>query len=751
MLPFNKIGVAKSQFEEIITRKGNDTIRYLNAACAFDIETSSFRDKDDNKRACMYIWMFGIEDDIFYGRTWGEFQWFLHYISELYELGEHKRMIVYVHNLAYEFQFLINHVAISQTFARKKRHPIKTLIESGFELRCSYFLSGLSLENTAKELNLKAKKKVGGLDYRKLRHSGTPLKPAELEYCEYDIKVLIEFIRKEIKKCGNISKIPLTKTGYVREYCKNYIAKNYNYSKYRERIKYEFPNSELFTLLYKAFMGGYTHANAYYLFDVVPNVHSIDFTSSYPTQMIMHKYPRGKFRKVENISKENFERIIENHACVFEIKLYNVRSKSNHHIWSSSKCDYGISKVYNAVIDNGRIVESDCIYTRMTDVDFRTFCRFYKFSDNFEIYNFHYTVYDYLPKALIECILKFYEDKTLLKGVEGKEDIYLVSKGMLNAIYGMMVTNPLNDEIIFDIENEKMWISEEPEMYDALERVKNSPRTFLCFQWGVWVTAWARYELLKTVSIINNDVLYCDTDSIKYIHKNKYEKVVKEHNDLIISKLNKAINYFNLNPKSLCPDGIHHLGVWEDDGDYDQFKTIGAKRYMYIKKNRLYATISGLNTKYVYKEDVDSKDINKIPKKFRQEFEDIPISEWEKYWNLTYKYSPMNFIIEHGGIDYFQDEMFIPEEYSKRLVHTYSKAGDYLNMVVTDYCGIRKRVEEFCYINLEPTDFKFSLIDDFIKFIRGIPTASKNYKRVVRKELAVNAFQYHIEGFDDNE
>ena len=265
MIKFNQYIVPSKMPEEIISRKGHDSVRYLNTANAFDIETSSYHDADDNKRAIMYIWMMGIDDQIVYGRTWGEFQWFLHYLKEQYQLGEHKRMIIYVHNLGYEFQFLINHVELTKTFSRKKRHPIKTLMDDGFELRCSYFLSGLSLENTAKDLNIK--KQIGLLDYRKLRHSKTPLTENELKYCEYDIKVVIAFINKEIQKCGDITKIPLTKTGYVREYCRNYIKKNFNYTKYRNMIKNEFPDESTFILLNKAFAGGFTHANFEYLFN----------------------------------------------------------------------------------------------------------------------------------------------------------------------------------------------------------------------------------------------------------------------------------------------------------------------------------------------------------------------------------------------------------------------------------------------------------------------------------------------------
>lgn len=750
MIKFNQYIVPSKMPEEIISRKGHDSVRYLNTANAFDIETSSYHDADDNKRAIMYIWMMGIDDQIVYGRTWGEFQWFLHYLKEQYQLGEHKRMVIYVHNLGYEFQFLINHVELTKTFSRKKRHPIKTLMDDGFELRCSYFLSGLSLENTAKDLNIK--KQIGLLDYRKLRHSKTPLTENELKYCEYDIKVVIAFINKEIQKCGDITKIPLTKTGYVREYCRNYIKKNFNYTKYRNMIKNEFPDESTFILLNKAFAGGFTHANFEYLFNEEKNVHSVDFTSSYPCQMIMHKYPRGKFIHIGKIEKEDFLRRIKTYACVFEIKINNIEAKNSNHIWSSDKCAYGTNKIYNAVVDNGRLVKSDCIYTYMTDVDFKIFKQFYKFDDDYEVYNFKYTTYDYLPKGIIECILKFYSDKTTLKGIAGQEDFYLVAKGMLNAIYGMMVTNPVNDEIIFDIEADDIWSFIRPPINEALNKVKNSPNTFLCYQWGVWVTAWARYELLKAVYNINDDVIYCDTDSIKFHNYKKHKKFLDKHNEEIKKGLLKTINYFRLDENLLHPKDKkgeeHYLGIWTDEGEYDVFKTIGAKRYMYVIGNRLHATISGMNSSYVYKEDVEKLDIKQIPKEHRDEFADIPIEKWMEHWELNYKYSPMNYIINHGGLKFFEDGMEIPENYSKRLVHTYSKEGDQFRDIVTDYLGNKCVVEEFCYIHLEPTTFSASIGSDFKMFIleniMGAELDGTRVHRTKRPELAITIMEREL-------
>lgn len=697
--------------------KKGDVIRYLNYPFCFDIETTSFKytfkgEQEPRKAACMYIWQMSVNGTIVYGRTWNQFQWFLEELQIRLKLDYYNRMIIYIHNLSYEFQFLIGKVIFKEVFSRKKRHPIKALANDSFELRCSYFLSGLSLEKLAEDLTtIQIAKKVDDLDYSKIRHSETPLTDKELDYCEYDVKILHYFILEEMHKNNDdISNIPLTKTGYARRYCRNYIKNNTNYKKYRERIMQEAPlNEDLFILLNKAFAGGYTHANCLYIDEykefIDNHVHSIDFTSSYPAQMIMHKYPRGKFEKIIIDSEEAFNEYINKYACVFEITIKGIEPKSVHHIWSVSKCSE-IDKE-STIVDNGRIVESKQIRTFMTDVDFKTFDRFYK-CKSIIIHNFYYTQYDYLPKAFIECILKLYSDKTTLKGIKEKAEEYLVAKGLLNALYGMCVTNPLNDELEFDEEyvsdkGDKFWSKTSPDITAALNKSYSSMNQFLCYQWGVWVTAWARYELLYMLNIIDRDGIYCDTDSIKMINYKSHIKDIEAHNTKIKNALEKTLITLRLDTKLLNPidiKGNHHfLGIWDYEGEYQIFKTLGAKRYAYVsynkdsKENEFHITVSGLYNKVLR----DSN--NKI----------ITTGKHSK--------NPTVYIMKHGLFDFFKDGMEIPVEYSKRLTHSYIDEPFTCNL--TDYNNKTIRVHEDACIHLEAQPYTCGLSDDFIEYLIG--------------------------------
>ena len=147
------------------------------------IENTPDEIEDDNKRAVMYVWQLAINGTVIIGRTWDEFLKLMKQISDHFALDESKRMIVFVHNLAFEFQWLKNLMQWSKVFAIATRKPIYALCEMGFEFRCSYILSNLSLANVGESLHkYKVSKAVGDLNYDRIRHYQTPLTKQEYHY-----------------------------------------------------------------------------------------------------------------------------------------------------------------------------------------------------------------------------------------------------------------------------------------------------------------------------------------------------------------------------------------------------------------------------------------------------------------------------------------------------------------------------------------------------------------------------------------
>lgn len=253
------------------TVRANKDVQYYDAQCSFDIETSSFRSTgNDEKVAVMYEWTLGLYGAVIIGRTWEDFVKVLTTIADTLRTNKRTRLIIYVHNLAYEFQFMRKWFGWDKVFAVDTRRPVYAITTTGIEFRCSYILSGYSLAKIGKDLQtFQIRKLTGSLDYKKIRHSETPLTDEEKAYCVNDVKVVMAYIAERIEQDGGLIHIPLTKTGYVRNYCRNAcfyepgVPRNQSFKRvrYMELMKRLTLTADEYKQLKRAFQGGFTHAN----------------------------------------------------------------------------------------------------------------------------------------------------------------------------------------------------------------------------------------------------------------------------------------------------------------------------------------------------------------------------------------------------------------------------------------------------------------------------------------------------------
>ena len=669
--------------------KSKDKI-YYNLAMSFDIETSSFyEDKngviytnDDyrklkhtvkaDKKAIMYIWQFAIEDNVIIGRTWNDFLYFCKKLYDFLNLKE-RYIVVYVHNLSYEFQFICKWFNWVDIFADSERKPIKAMTDTHFIFKCSYRLSGYSLEvlaNNLKSHNIK--KMVGDLDYNLIRNSKTPISKEELKYCENDVLIVTSYIDEQINEFGNIEKIPLTQTGKVRRYVRKQCFQNKEYQYFIKELTIEKPE---YMLLKNAFMGGFTHCNAMYTNKICKNVTSYDFTSSYPTVLISEKYPMSKGKEVYINNESELLNLIKNYCVLVDLQFTNIKTSFMYEqIISYSKC----RNVKNPLINNGRIVQADTLTITCTDVDFLNIKDFYKW-DNVKIGLCYIYKKDYLPKEFIKTILHLYKSKTELKGVDGKEVEYLHSKELLNSLYGMCVTSIVHDTVSF---NGNEWTTENGNLDEELKNYNTDKNRFLFYHWGVWCTAYARNNLYTGIKECRDDYIYSDTDSIKIFNADRHKIYFEEYNKWIVQKLEKCLKYHNIPIDYISPKTIKGesktLGVWDFDGYYTDFKTLGAKRYIFRKDDKLNITVCGLS------------------KKSGKEF-------------IENQQKPFLF---------FNDGMYVDCEHTGKMTHTYIDRE--IENVITDYLGNQAYYHEKSFIHLEKTDYLLSLSDMYIKYFMGV-------------------------------
>lgn len=165
--------------------------------------------------------------------------------------------------------------------------------------------------------------------------------------------------------------------------------------------------------------------------------------------------------------------------------------------------------------------------------------------------------------------------------------------------YGMMAQDPVKHRYLF----QKCGEWQEDSKSDEELLGKSNEKAFLAYQWGVWVTSWARYYLELGIRLAHGgkdegnekpDFIYCDTDSVKYRGHIDWTA----YNNARIEECRESGAF------ATDPSGVtHYMGVFEDEDDpetgysYYEFKTLGAKKYAYVKREGegVHCTIAGVN------------------------------------------------------------------------------------------------------------------------------------------------------------
>ena len=668
---------------------------YYDISCSLDTETTNYIIDDEHKYSWIYIFQIMIGDTFITCRTFDELADVFTNIKLTYGLNEKKRMIIYVHNLPFEFQFMRTEFRFSECLARKNRYVFKCFFDDyGIEFRDSLILSGMKLEKTAENLiHHSTRKLVGDLDYDLIRLPCTPITPTELGYCCNDVKIIVDYIDEQREQYGDITKIPLTNTGRVRrEVKKSCFRKVINPKTHKKHIPYKNLMARLtldvreYGYARQAFLGGYTHANARYSKKLLTDVHSIDFTSSYPTVMMSEKYPMSKGKRITlNMnSYAEFDAYLNQseRVAVVMVELWDIETKSDIPDDYIS-CSRLLGKGEQIMNNNGRVHKADYVKLIVTSVDLAQIVSCYNYSKINIIDGYFYYV-DYLPKEIIECVLEFYEKKTTLKGVKGMEAEYLLKKGMLNSCYGMCVTDIMSaDE---QCTYTKGWEHVEQDVAECVDQYNNNPNRFLFYVWGIFVTAYARNNLFNGIKTIGQDYVYCDTDSIKFLNMGAHKAYIEDYNSSIIRKCTECLEHWDLDPAMLAPKNQKgeekQIGIWDYEGRYDYFKTMGCKRYLTYKDGEFDLTCAGLE---------DGKGIAELTRNGTK-VEDV--------------------------FNRFNDDFKVDAENSGKLAHFYN--DDPFEIEVVDYCGNRGKISCNSCCVLFPVAFSVNGNEEYKLFLKYI-------------------------------
>ena len=599
--------------------KKKNLVIYYDVEMSFDIETTTLEKLDYaryNKTgekvvkgdAFLYHWQFCLHDTVCFGRTWNEFLVFCEKLHLYLQTSDSKRAVVYVHNLSYEFQFMKDFIEFSEIFARDAHKVMKCFSHRyGIEFRCSYFLSNMSLakfcENSDGVIHYKL---TDTYDYKKLRTPTTPLTEVEQGYCYNDVCGLCECIHAARKE-DNLAEIPLTSTGYVRrEFRKAMQADPAYYPNVFTELALTLPQ---YQLCKDAFRGGNTHANRVHAGNTITAkkgenaivMGSMDISSSYPAQIMMSYYPMSAFRAVKITSQEQFDNLCDTRCVIMRVQFSNLHIKENIPVpyIPLSKCQ---KHGKDCVIDNGRVLSIDCCEIAMTEIDLAIIKRQYDY-DFFTVSDCYVATRGKLPDSLRLTMMGFFVDKSTLKGNLDKIYEYIKKKNKLNSTFGMCVTDLLQDEWVMN-QTTGEWTREKSDAEKALKTYYEGKNSFLHYQWGIYVTCHARKQLQDMIDVVGMDVVYCDTDSIKFLNPDTHIPEFEEMNKILAKRaIENDIPAF-------CDvgDKRYILGVWDMDDLYVQFKTLGAKKYCGVEWDEKAAqsgkdpvhftsTVAGMNKK----------------------------------------------------------------------------------------------------------------------------------------------------------
>jgi len=553
-----------------------------------------------------------------------------------------KKLITFIHNASYDLSYLIPYINDLPDFGYSNQGIIEgnnkflTYVRGSLEFRCSYQLSGMSLEKWSKEMDIEHKKQVGLYDYDAVLYPDSDLSEDSKKYDFYDVLSMKECLEKQLLYHNDtLVSVPLTSTGYIRRA----LRRSCNNDKYY-RNTYFFDNrldAKLYNCLLKSYAGGMTHNNRFYR-DItirtnksytytegskirVKNIGHRDFKSHYPTQMTCYDFPLGKPQLIYESNMGFYMTISEilSHSPKFStmsvIRFYEAKLKD----YKISMPFMQFSKCYEAsfdskLLDNGRILSASGEWVMYLDnLTLKILSEQYEME--YEVIEVYRMLNKPLPDCIIKVVDKYFKGKSDKKNIVnelveqyGKLDKRTIEadfelmqdKKFLNSIYGCTATNPLRSQYELTEDCEFLLTEEYKDMdsiKEGLDTFYKGRNNFLPYQVGVWVTALARYELYEYIKAIGYEkCLYCDTDSIFYIKDKDTEKAIE---DLNRKKREKA--HF----VTLDNDKVEYYDSFNPEPDCRAFKGLHAKCYGVVTDKGLELTIAGVPARTLI--DVDEK------------------------------------------------------------------------------------------------------------------------------------------------
>lgn len=565
-----------------------------------DTETSHNHNEDD---PVAWVYQFAMKFGSLYlvGRKPSDLIEWLDFIADGMGLNESNKIVIYVHNLSYDMQYLKNYlIEHYETFnvLALKSHKILQVETDFFVFKCTYLLSNRSLDAWVNALNVNHIKATGTIDYDLIRYQDDTLSDNDWRYQLSDVASMADCFEKECNDQFNVQTIPLTSTGFVRFDGRQEFRKD---PKNRKLFQKQRLNERLYKISRDAFMGGYTHGNRNYRgVRIDAKVGHGDFRSFYPSTTRVDYFPHGEFglyyrrKQGRKYPKEELQNALNNYCCIITVAFTNgeLNPEVTAPILSESKVFANRLGTMTKESDNGRILTfTGTTVLHLTELDYKWIVEQYNFED-IEILEMYTAERRPLPEWFTRLTDKYFHNKTNLKNIDEFE--YMKSKNKLNSIYGMTATDICREEWKLNTKTGE-WSHEQPDIDTALKKYYKSRNNFMSYQYGLYVTAHCRDRLLTMIKNVigYENFLYADTDSAFYIWNEEIEKRINDYNADNMAKCLDIGAYIHDNDGNV----VEYM-VFEDEKDeITSFKFLHAKCYGMISHGKLKITVAGVTSK----------------------------------------------------------------------------------------------------------------------------------------------------------
>lgn len=633
--------------------------KYLDVTCTFDIETTN-TDTD----GFAYSFQTCIGGAVVVPRYFEEWAEIIEALVDKWSITERKRLVIFVHNLGYEYTYLIQMLCDRwgdcKALYTKSRKPLYLMFDNGIEFRDSLKLFQKSLARATE--GCKHEKLKGDLDYSVYRTADTPLDDTEFAYCVNDVLGLWEAIeRLKAERNYNAATLPMTNTALVIKEVNKHLTGD---SRTLQKMQALELNREQMEIAYKAMAGGDTHGTRWRAGHTYRNCNSYDFKSAHPSQQLLWKFPEGHPMMLpqgqpqtvmDNIIASGMGWIAE-----IAIKGLQIRPECPDPVISVSKCA-GLKCDENK--DNGRVLQADETLLYCDSNDWQRIKEAYTFERVVMHRGFCFRL-GYLPDSFRMAIFDKFKIKETMKG----SPEYAFSKICVNTIFGACAQKTIRDEYTAEIGDsidfERMSWEVNLEKKTPAE-IQKSQKGKFPFLWGLWTASMTRLKLWQLLKIVGwEKVIYWDTDSCKF--EGAKVPAVEQYNQEVAAQCEKrGVVVTKPNGKKV------YIGIAEDehpqaDYGYTEFRFLHAKCYAARTcEGVLESTIAGVGKKEgqaALKDNIENlNDFLIIDDAGGQmlSYHDSPIKERHDFQRVTHSASwivmtPRRY--EVGGINNFDEE-----------------------------------------------------------------------------------------------